>query len=132
MKRNTKMVVAAVIEHQGRILVAQRAYGALAGKWEFPGGKIEDGEVPEEALVREIQEEFGATIEVEMFIYKVPFSVGDKNYELLAYYGKHISGDYEAHDHSRIEWVPLKSIMTMDLAPADIPIAEKVLLMFGK
>ena len=61
-------VVAALIETNGRILIAQRLKGHLAGKWEFPGGKVENGETDEKAIVREIYEEFGISIKPTKFI----------------------------------------------------------------
>ncbi len=62
-------VTCAIIEKEGKILLARRAVGQkLAGKWEFPGGKVEDGESPEECLKRELEEEFGIQVEVGAFI----------------------------------------------------------------
>ena len=64
----TIQVVAAVIKKDGKILATQRGYGDLEGGWEFPGGKVESNETPEEALVREIEEELSARIEVESYL----------------------------------------------------------------
>ena len=66
----TVNVVAAIIKQGGKILATQRGYGEFAGGWEFPGGKIEPGETPEQAAVREIREELGATIAID-----APFAV---------------------------------------------------------
>ena len=71
-------VTCAIIEKEGKILIARRALDQqLAGKWEFPGGKVEDGESPEECLKRELEEEFGIQVEVGEFI--TPSKIGRKN-----------------------------------------------------
>lgn len=66
-------VVAAIIQEEGKIFATQRGYGDLKGGWEFPGGKLEKGESPEHALVREIQEELNTTIEVGELIETVEY-----------------------------------------------------------
>jgi mutator protein MutT len=119
-------VVAAVIQKEDQVLVAQRSSGHLAGKWEFPGGKVRDLESPEEALRREIQEEFGTLISVEDRIAEVPFSVEGKKFLLIGFYARHISGDYAIREHKRIRWVSPAQLLKLDLSPADIPIAEEV------
>ena len=66
-------VVAAVIVHDGKVFATQRGYGEFAGGWEFPGGKVEAGETPEQALVREIREELETTVSVDSFVYQVEY-----------------------------------------------------------
>ena len=119
-------VVAAVIERDGLILVAQRLAGSHAGKWEFPGGKVEPGESPEAALRREIDEEFGVEITVGGRIIAVPFSVAGSDYLLLAYGARHRAGEYRPVAHQRIDWVQPARLADLDLAPADVPVAAEV------
>ncbi len=126
MSLQMQKVVAAVIQEDGQVLVAQRSSGHHAGKWEFPGGKVRDSESPEDALIREIQEEFGTQISVEGRIAEVPFSVGEKELVLIGFYARHISGDYVIREHQSIRWVRPSRLLDLDLSPADIPIAQKV------
>jgi len=122
----TVHVVAAVIQNQDRVMVAQRRTGNLAGKWEFPGGKVRTGESPTEALRREIMEEFTVTIEVGSRIDEVPFSVKTTPYLLTAFFARYTAGAYRLRDHSRMEWIHPRDLATVDLAPADILIANAV------
>jgi len=121
MKR--KLVVAAVIQRDGLVLAAQRKSGVYEGKWEFPGGKVESGETPAEALVREIDEEFGVAIAVGELIVEVEFSVDGKQYLLQAYAAKHLDGEYKPVDHYRIDWILPSQLLSLDLAPPDVPVA---------
>ena len=70
---NTIQVVAAVISHNNKILITQRGYGDFKGKWEFPGGKIEPDEIPQEALIREIKEELLVTIRIIDYIATIDY-----------------------------------------------------------
>ncbi len=120
-----KQVTAAVIEKDGRVLIAQRKSGdALAGKWEFPGGKLEPGETPEACLRRELKEEFGVETEIGDFICSSEFEYRHFHIELLAYRARHISGKFELRDHAAIAWVPPADLLKYDLASADIPVVK--------
>lgn len=116
-------MAAAVIERDGLILVAQRASGVHAGKWEFPGGKVEADETPAVALAREIEEEFGVAIEVGERLAEVEFLVAGRSYLLLAYRARHRQGEYRPTVHSRLAWLPPARLATLDLTPADVPVA---------
>ena len=99
-------VTCAIIESIGKILIARRAQDQkLAGKWEFPGGKVEDGESPEECLKRELEEEFGIQTEVGEFICSNKHHYDHISIELMAYRVKYISGEFTLTDHDTIEWV---------------------------
>lgn len=124
MKR--QLVVAAVIQRNGLVLVAQRGAGLYAGKWEFPGGKVEVGESPEAALRREIDEEFGVEIAVGKLLAEVEFSVAGKEYLLVAHSARHIEGEYRPVVHCRIDWLPATMLSAVDFTPADIPVAALV------
>ncbi len=117
-------VVAAVIEKDGLIMVARRAMGEhLAGKWEFPGGKIEPNESPEECLQRELQEEFTIKTQAVRFIGESFHRYPDKSIRLLAYEVVWLSGDFILHVHDQIDWVKPEALLKKDLAAADIPTA---------
>ncbi len=119
------IVTCTIIEKEGRILIARRAADQkLAGKWEFPGGKVEDGESPEECLKRELEEEFGIQAEVGEFICSNKHHYDHISIELMAFRVKYISGEFTLTDHDTIEWVAPEELLNYDLAEADIPIAE--------
>lgn len=118
-------VTAAVISKNGLVLIARRAKGKhLEGFWEFPGGKLEPGENPEECLAREIREELKVDIVVEAFLMESIYDYGDKVVRLFAYDAKHASGQFELIEHDSILWVSPQELSNFKLAPADVPIAE--------
>ncbi|KAF0125401.1 MAG: mutator MutT protein [Elusimicrobia bacterium] len=122
-----KQVTAAVIEKDGRVLIAQRKSGdALAGKWEFPGGKLEPGETPEACLKRELREEFGVETEIGDFICSSRFEYKHFHIELLVYRARHLSGEFKLHDHTAIAWVEPADLLKYDLASADIPVVARL------
>ncbi len=118
-------VVAAVIRRGDRVLIARRAPGEhLAGKWEFPGGKVEANETPEESLKRELEEEFGVTVRVGAYLTQTVHDYPGKRIRLMAYEAEHASGDLRLTVHDQVKWVASKDLAKQDLAPADVPIAE--------
>lgn len=125
MLGHKRQVTAAVIEKDGRILIAQRRKGsALGGKWEFPGGKIEPGETAEACLKRELREEFEIEAEIGKFIIESRFRYCLVPIELLAYRVKHISGDFKVNEHEEIRWVLPSDLSSYDFMPADEPIVK--------
>ncbi|SDX43307.1 (deoxy)nucleoside triphosphate pyrophosphohydrolase [Paenibacillus sp. PDC88] len=121
-------VAAAIIEDtDGRILIALRREGkSQAGLWEFPGGKIEAGESPEDCLVRELQEEM--KIEIEPYAF---FAVNEHAYEtvtirLIAYRAKMLGGTIRLSDHDEYRWVQAGELTQYLFAPADIPFVEQL------
>ena len=118
-------VTAAVLLKDDRFLAAKRSDGKhLAGHWEFPGGKIEAGETPEQCLKRELKEEFTIETEIGEFVAESIFDYGDKRIRLLAYKVKHVSGEFQLIDHDEIRWLPIEELDSLKWAPADIPIIE--------
>ena len=120
-------VVAGIIIRNNTVLIARRAsHKSMAGKWEFPGGKIEVGESPERALEREILEEFGVAIRVGQYLASNAHDYGDFKIELLAYRARFVKGKFELTDHDQIAWVSKAELKNYDLAEADIPLVEKI------
>lgn len=127
-KAAMRQVTAAVMVKGGKILIAQRKRGdALAGKWEFPGGKLEAGETPEACLRRELAEEFGVDTKIGAFICSSRFEYKHLPIELLAYKVKHLSGKFKLNDHDRIEWVKPAELPEYDFCSADLPVVERLL-----
>ena len=121
------IVTCAIIVKEGKILIARRAVDQkLAGKWEFPGGKVEDGESPEECLKRELAEEFGIQVEVGEYITSSKHQYDHISIELIAFHTKYISGTFTLTDHDKIEWVKPAELLDYDLAKADVPIAQEI------
>lgn len=121
-------VTAAIIERDGKFLIAKRKKGKhLENKWEFPGGKIEQQETPEECLARELKEEFGIIAEIADFITESLFDYGDRKIRLLGYRAKYISGEFKLNVHDDIKWVSANEFTKFDFAEADLPLIEKIL-----
>lgn len=121
-------VTAAVLEKDGRILIARRKHvDRQAGKWEFPGGKIEKGETAETCLRRELQEELGIDVVVGSFVGRSCHRYPHGEIELLAYRVIHLSGDFQLHDHEEIRWVLPADLASHDFSAADIPIVKLLL-----
>lgn len=123
----TYHVTAAIIKKDDKILIARRGQDKhLAGMWEFPGGKIEIGEIPEDCLKREIQEELGIVINVGDFFMQNDHLYGDRLIKLYSYFCQHISGEIKLNDHDMFEWVNRSQLLQYNFAPADIPFIHKL------
>lgn len=121
-------VVGAVILDSGRVLTAQRGLGkALAGLWEFPGGKVEPGESPTDALTREIVEELGCRITVGEHVATTTYEYEFGTIELATYYATLMSGTPVASEHSELRWVPFDDLHSLEWAPADLPAVETII-----
>lgn len=126
MKKNIHVVGAVIVENE-KILCAQRGPGkVLPFKWEFPGGKIEEGETPQEALRREIDEEIKCKVEIgdqiEHTVYEYDFGI----VQLTTFYCKLIKGKPVLTEHAAIKWLSPDQLNSLDWAPADIPAIEKL------
>ena len=119
-------VVAAIIEHEGKVLATQRGYGEFEGSWEFPGGKVEAGETPEEAIVREIQEELSATIEVDRFVTTVDYDYDTFHLTMHCYLAHVAQGHLQLLEHSAAKWVSAETIDEPAWLPADIAVVEAI------
>ncbi|MCJ8014184.1 (deoxy)nucleoside triphosphate pyrophosphohydrolase [Paenibacillus sp. KQZ6P-2] len=126
MKKHIHVVGAVIIE-DGKILCAQRgATKTLAYKWEFPGGKIEEGESPQAALKREIDEEMDCTIEIGEAIETTVHEYDFGFVHLTTFYCHLISGKPRLTEHMAISWLSPNELMSLDWAPADIPAVKKI------
>lgn len=120
-------VVAALIEQDGKVFAAQRAYGPLAGKWEFPGGKIEPGESKEEALIREIREELDTDIEVGEFFAHVDYEYPTFFLHMDIFRCRVVHGrlTIEHGVHTDERFIDKADLLKLDWCPADRTIVEK-------
>lgn len=113
-------VVAAIIKKSDTYLLARRsAHKVHGGKWEFPGGKIDQGEIPEQALERELYEEFGIQTKTGKHLVTTQFDYKTFQIELMAYESTHLKGDFQLRDHDQIVWLRLDKIGDYDLSGAD-------------
>ena len=120
-------VAAAIIARDGLILAARKKAGLhLAGYWEFPGGKIEPGETPEECLCRELWEEFSIRCEIGPFLGESTYDYGNTIINLLGYHAIHREGLFRLTDHDAIRWMLPSELTNLRWAPADIPLVDKL------
>lgn len=124
-------VVGAALVDGDRVLVARRGSGSLAGKWEFPGGKVERGEAELDALVRECREELAVEVAPQAFLGEVPLpgvvAGGAPGASTLrVWWGRVVAGDLVAHEHSEVRWVTADALEDLDWIPADRPLLPAV------
>ncbi|MFT4974929.1 MAG: 8-oxo-dGTP diphosphatase [Myxococcota bacterium] len=125
--RELPVVAAAIIDEQGRLLAAQRGPGMRqAGLWELPGGKVEAGETPSDALAREIREELGATIAVHEHLADSRHRYPDLLICLSAYRCTLLTGPIQLTEHSAVRWLTASQLRSLDWAPADVPLLDAV------
>lgn len=127
--KKTVHVVGAIIENErNEIFCALRGPEmTLPNYWEFPGGKIEDGESPEEALAREIKEEFNCSIEVGKKVEDTTYEYEKVIVRLETYMAKLVEGQPQALEHAEAKWVSREEMTQLNFAPADIPAVEKII-----
>jgi 8-oxo-dGTP diphosphatase len=120
-------VTAAILVKDGKVLIAKRkSSDKLPDKWEFPGGKVEAGETPQECLKREIQEEFGIDVSVGEFLGESVYHSNHGSIRLLAYLARWQAGNLSLKDHADYAWVMYDQLEEFDFAPADLPFVEKL------
>ncbi len=117
-------VVAAIIcddyHKKTKIFATQRGYGDYKDGWEFPGGKIEDGETPQQALIREIREELGAEIEVHDLIDVIDYDYPTFHLHMNCYWATVAEGKLQLLEHEAARWLTLVELESVDWLPADI------------
>jgi len=121
-------VVAAFLVQTEKVLIARRrAPSQLAGKWEFPGGKVEAGETPEESLAREMEEEFGIRVAVGPFVADSFHHQAKGSFHIRAYRATWLSGQLVPVAHDRCAWAGPGSLLSYDLLPADVDLARALI-----
>jgi 8-oxo-dGTP diphosphatase len=111
--------VAAVIRDKDKIFATARGYGEFKGWWEFPGGKIEKGETPQQALVREIKEELSATIEVDELIDTIEYDYPTFHLSMDCFWAKLVEGELILKEAEAARWLSRDELLSVNWLPAD-------------
>ncbi|SHK92170.1 8-oxo-dGTP diphosphatase MutT [Hespellia stercorisuis] len=122
----TVRVVAAIIKNNGKIFATQRGYGEFKDGWEFPGGKIEVGETPQEALVREIREELDAEIAVGELLDTVEYDYPAFHLSMDCFWCEVVSGNLVLKEHEAARWLGKDELGSVEWLPADLGLVEKI------
>ena len=118
--RKVIKVVAAVIRRDGKVFATQRGYGDYRDWWEFPGGKVEERETPEEALVREIHEELDADITVDEYITTVEYDYPDFHLSMDCYWCSLKTEHLALLEHEAAKWLSIDDLDQVNWLPADV------------
>jgi 8-oxo-dGTP diphosphatase len=121
------IVSAAILINNNKVLIAKRkATDKLSNKWEFPGGKVEFNETPEDCLIREKEEEFSIGIKIQSYFGESIYLYPDFKIKLIAYKVLWIEGEINLTDHQDYKWASINELKKFDFAAADIPLVEKL------
>ena len=123
----TIRVVAAVIKNENKIFATARGYGEFKGQWEFPGGKIEAGETPQEALVREIKEELETTIQVGDLVHTIEYDYPTFHLSMDCYWCDVVEGELKLLEAESARWLSKEELYDVKWLPADILLIEKIM-----
>ncbi|MGD9367453.1 MAG: (deoxy)nucleoside triphosphate pyrophosphohydrolase [Desulfobacteraceae bacterium] len=120
-------VTAAIISDNGKVFIAKRKPPTkFANLWEFPGGKVEDGETPEQCLKRELLEEFEIDVAVGKHLGTSEHEYDFGAIELMAYATKIVGGEMKLNDHAEVAWVKAEDLTRYEFVPADLPFVEMI------
>ena len=113
-------VVAAIIRKGDKIFATQRGYGEWKDWWEFPGGKMEPGETPEEALLREIREELDTEIRIDKFLHTVEWDYPDFHLTMHCFMSSLLNDALHLNEHEAARWLGVSDLATVKWLPADV------------
>jgi len=120
-------VTAAIIIESGKVFIAKRKpTGRLSGMWEFPGGKLEYGEIPEQCLKRELREELEIDVVIGEHVGTSIYEYGFGTIELMGYKTQILGGKIKLNDHAEVAWVEAEDLGGFEFAPADIPFVQMI------
>lgn len=119
-------VVAAIIRDGDRIFATARGYGEFKGGWEFPGGKVEPGETPQEALIREIKEELDTEIKVGELIQTIEYDYPKFHLSMDCFWCEIVSGDLVLKEAEDAKWLTKETLNSVAWLPADVTLIEKI------
>ena len=122
----TIRVVAAIIIDNDKVFATQRGYGEFKDGWEFPGGKIDEGETAEEALVREIKEELDTEIEVINLLDTVEYDYPTFHLSMDCFWAEIVKGDLVLREHEAAKWLTKEELYSVDWLPADLGLIPKI------
>ena len=122
----TVRVVAAIIIENDKVFATQRGYGEIKDGWEFPGGKIEPGETPEEAIVREIKEELDTEVEVIELLDTVEYDYPNFHLSMGCFICKIKSGDLVLKEHEAAKWLTKDTLGSVEWLPADMGLVREI------
>lgn len=127
MRMRNIHVAAAIIKKKNQIMIAQRMKGEFAGQWEFPGGKLEQGETASDALKREMMEEMELHINVDEFLMTAHYDYPTFHLEMDCFMCSLVNEEIHLHDHSAIQWININdNIKNINWVPADVQVIEAV------
>ena len=127
------VVCGVITDEQGRFLACKRPVGKhLGGMWEFPGGKIDAGESPETALVRELQEELGVHARVGDALDPVIWAYDRATIRLLPFLCTLVGGELKAIEHEELRWCAARDFDSLEWAEADLPILAQIRIMISE
>ena len=124
-KKNIR-VVAAIIKRSNEVFATQRGYGNYKDWWEFPGGKIEAGETPEQALVREIREELATDITVDDYLTTVEYDYPEFHLSMACYWCSVKEGHLTLLEHEAARWLPFENLRQVNWLPSDVLVIEEI------
>lgn len=119
-------VVAAIIKEGNKVFATQRGYGEFKDGWEFPGGKIEEGEKPADALIREIKEELNVEIEVGDWLETVEYDYPQFHLTMHCFFCKISTGEMILKEHEAAKWLTKETLDSVEWLPADLGIIDKL------
>lgn len=128
----TKVVCGIIFKDNLVLICRRKPEKSLGGYWEFPGGKVEDGESYEESLLRELIEELNLKVEIKQHFFDTVHHYDKGSIELISFICETENIETKSTDHDQLEWVEVRDLLSWKLAPADIPIAEELIEMFSQ